>query len=186
MHIFTHRRRASQTIYIYHPSLVSATLLVVGQARRLVLLFGSWQDWHDWILRLNFCFKRCILTPWIFACAGFSDVSDLENRLRGPLRSWGSFYFSMFLTFLEGFLKCSGTLSNCSRASWLLCPIRYLRWSLILSLGIWVSYRSSGGTSFWGLLLFSQFPHDEKGAPEFLKALLYSVLGNLLPDLFVL
>ena len=42
---------------------------------------------------LFFSFKSCIPTTWIFACAGLSAVSDLDNILRYLLRYWGSFYF---------------------------------------------------------------------------------------------
>ena len=47
-----------------------------------------------------FRFTRCIPTPWIFSFSCFWYVSYLDNLLRAPLLSWGSFDFSMSLTFL--------------------------------------------------------------------------------------
>ena len=32
-----------------------------------------------------FIFKRCVLTPWIFACAGLSAVSNMDIYLRDPI-----------------------------------------------------------------------------------------------------
>ena len=62
-------------------------------ARRILLLFVSWQYWHCQLLPIFLCCTRCISTPWIFSCAGFSAVSDMNNRLGCLLCSWGSFRF---------------------------------------------------------------------------------------------
>ena len=64
-----------------------------------------------------FIITRCITAPWIFACAGFSAGSDMELYLRAPLHSWGSFPFSISLTFLEGTPKWSENIPNsyCTR-----------------------------------------------------------------------
>ena len=45
------------------------------------------------ICLLFFCFKMCIPTPWIFACAGFSAVPDQGSILRDSIRSWGPFWW---------------------------------------------------------------------------------------------
>ena len=78
---------------------------------------------------------------------------NLDNRLRGLLCSWKSFYFLMSLGFLEGVPKWSGNNSNLSHASWFLCPIQSLWGYLLLLPGLRLPYRSSGGASFWKILL---------------------------------
>ena len=61
----------------------------------------------------HFLTTRCIWTPWIFAFSGFSAVSDLDNHLRDPLRSWGSLIgFFIFPTFLEEAPKWSANFSQ--------------------------------------------------------------------------
>ena len=51
----------------------------------------------------------------------------MYNWLRDTLLSWGSFSYSMSLTFLEGVLKCPETLSNRYCASWIFYPVISLR-----------------------------------------------------------
>ena len=50
---------------------------------------------------------RCIPTPWIFACTVFSAIYDLGIKLWALFRSFRSFDFPMFPTFLEGAPKLS-------------------------------------------------------------------------------
>ena len=85
----------------------------------------------------------------------------------------------MSLIFSEGVPKWSGNLSNRSRTIWPTYPARYLRRSLLLLPGLRVSYWSSSGTCFWGLLLVPQFPMM-KGAPKFSEGLLCSISRSLL------
>ena len=61
---------------------------LVGEADPPPAKFATafWRGWHLSSLGL-FIFTRCIPTPWIFACAGFSAVSDLEIYLSALLRS---------------------------------------------------------------------------------------------------
>ena len=153
-------------ICVYYPSLVSATLLGVGRRGGLSSrLFPANTDTvGSWPL---FFFTRFISIPWIFACAGSSVVSNLDNRLRYLLRYWGYFSFLMYPTFLEGVAKFSGAISDCSCASWLLCTVRSLLWYLLLLPVLRVSYHSSGGASFWGLSLVPQFTHDGMGSEIF-------------------
>ena len=100
-------------------------------------------------------FTRCITKPWIFAWYGLSDVSDLDIILMDPLRSWGSFAFSMSPTFSEGVLKFFGEFSNRSRAIWLVCAVRSPHGSLLLLSGIQPSYRLSDGASVGSCLSLS-------------------------------
>ena len=59
--------------------------------------------WHGWHLAIGFLiFTRCVPTPWIFACAGFSDVSDMDIYLRDPLQSWGPFLLRCLQRFWRG------------------------------------------------------------------------------------
>ena len=56
-------------------------------------------------------FTRFISTPCIFGVVGLSAVSDLDNRLRYLLRSWGSFYFCC-PTFSRGGSEVVGKFSD--------------------------------------------------------------------------
>ena len=93
--------------YGLHPYLapVSTALLRVGRQGIYSSLMFTPAFWRGWHMPIEFCFKRCISPPWVFSCAGFSCVSDLDNLLRVPLRSWGSFGFSTSSMFLEGVPK---------------------------------------------------------------------------------
>ena len=66
-------------------------------------------------------------------------------------------FFSMSLTFLEGVPKWSAKISNCYRASWLFCPVRYPQGYPLLSLGLQLSDQSSASASF-GLLIIPKLP----------------------------
>ena len=61
-------------------------------------------------------------------------------------------------TFSAGVPKWSANILNFSCASWRLCSVRSIQGSLLLPPGLRVSYRSSDGTSFWGLLTVPKFP----------------------------
>ena len=135
---------------------------------------------------LWFSFSWCISPPWIFAFAGFSAVSDLDSHLRGPLRSWGSFSCLMSPTFSEGAPKWLENFLHRFRAIWRLCYVLSLRGYLILPPVLRLSCRSSGGASFWDLLIVPMFSLILGGSPTFLEGLLRSrerVLGSLLTSL---
>ena len=94
-----------------------------------------------------FGFTRCIPTPWIFACTVFSAIYDLDIHLWALLRSFGSFDFSMFPTFLEGAPKLSAIFQSFPRdLACLSCPI---------SLGI--SDLVSRSSTFWSLVWWRFF-----------------------------
>ena len=84
------------------------------------LMCTSWLSSAPWVI-----FFTRYHTPWIFSCAWFLAVSDLDIILRAKLRSWGSFRGSMSPTFWEGVPNWSEDFSNFSRASWLVFPIQY-------------------------------------------------------------
>ena len=111
-----------------------------------------WRGWNlpIWLLLFTRYYK-----PWVFACAGFSDLSDLDIHLRYPLPSWGSFGWSMYLAFLEGVPKFSEKFPNRSRAIYIVCPVQSPRGYLILSPGLWPSVRLSGVASVGSWLLLS-------------------------------
>ena len=109
-----------------------------------------------WLARSAFrpliiIFTRCISTPCMFAFAVFSAMFDMDIYSRDPIRSWGSFYILMSPTFSEEPLKWLANFLNHFRVIWRLCYVRYLRGSLPLPPYLWVSYRLSGGASFWGI-----------------------------------
>ena len=74
---------SSDSLYIYLAR-VSAALLGVGQRDG----FSSNNVYTHLLARITsafYCFfTRFISTPWIFACAGFSVVPDLDSLLRDP------------------------------------------------------------------------------------------------------
>ena len=61
------------------------------------------------------------------------------------------FSLDVFEKNLEESLKWSANFLNIFRARWRLCPVQYLRGYPLLPLVLQVSYRSSGGASFWGI-----------------------------------
>ena len=71
-----------------------------------------WRDWH--LLIGIFIFTRCLPTPWIFYCAGFSGVSYMDIYLRYTLRSWRYFSPSMIRRFRRGFRSGQWILSIAS------------------------------------------------------------------------
>ena len=105
------------------------------------------------------------ITPWVFACAGFSDMSDRGSLLRDMLHSWGSFFVSgdfgggykVVGEFLLSFLR------NLARLSY---PISTGFSTLVAgSSTIWLlAWRC-----FCGILIFPQFPVIT-GAPKFLSS----------------
>ena len=101
---------SSDSLHIYL-AIVSVALLGVGRQGGLsshMFTPDFWSGRHMpiWL----FCFTM-YSTPWIFSCAGFSAVSDLDIHLRVMFRSWGPFDFSVFLAFSEGVLKLSENIS---------------------------------------------------------------------------
>ena len=114
MHVFIHGRRITRTVCIFVPSLFSVALLGIGLQGGWSSCFFPDNTYMVGFCKLLFCFTRCISTPCIFAWAVLSDVSNLDNHLRDPIRSWGSFSFSMSPTFLKGVLKWSGTIQQVS------------------------------------------------------------------------
>ena len=87
----------------------------------------------------------------------FSAVSGLVSYLRDPLRSWWSFSHSMFPKFSEGVPKWSAIFLYWFCTIWRLCSVRSLHVYPIFTPGLRVFYLSSGGASFWGLLIVSKF-----------------------------
>ena len=127
-------------------ALVSTALLGVGRQGVFSSHMFTPAIWIGWHLPIGlFIFKRCIPTPWIFACTGFSAVSDLNRLLRASLCSWGSFTCSVSPAFLEGVPKLLVNFSHNSFAIWLVCPVRFPQASLILLPDIRLSDRSSVG-----------------------------------------
>ena len=132
-----------------------------------------WCGWRLTSLGL-FIFTRCIPTPCIFDWDGFPTVSNLDIYLRALLRYWGSFSFSMSLTFLEGVLKWSANISSRSRAIYLHCfiphypPIISVVSTLVARLLFYSAliWRVSSGSCL------SQKVPCFLGAPKFLKELL--------------
>ena len=130
-----------------------------------------------------FFFTRCISAPFIYACTGFSAMSDLDNRLRDPLCSLGSLYFSMSPTFLEG-----GSEMVSKSFQFLLRELAYL--SHMISSGIYALVASYltvwplvWRCYFWEILLVTQIPMM-KGGMKFLEGVLCSVLGSILLAFF--
>ena len=100
-HVFIHGLPVAWTVFIFCPLLVNTSLLGFGwQVRCSSGFFLNTGTFGFFPLLF---FTRYILTPWLFACAGFSAISDLENFLRYPLRSWGKLYFRFFWYFWRGF-----------------------------------------------------------------------------------
>ena len=103
VHVLSLIDASLDNLHIYL-ALVSAALLGVGRiggfsSHKFTPTF--WQGWH---LPIGFfCFTRCIPTSWLFACTGFSAVSDLYSLLSYLLLSWGSF---LSPTFWRGFRGC--------------------------------------------------------------------------------
>ena len=82
MHVLSPVKVYSDSLHIYL-ALVIAPLIGVG--RRGGSSSHKFPDiYHSW-LSSHFFKTRCILTPWIFDCAGFSAVSDLKSLLKAPL-----------------------------------------------------------------------------------------------------
>ena len=137
-----------------------------------------------------FIITRCITAPWIFACAGFSAVSDIELYLRAPLHSWGSFPFSISLTFLEGTPKWSENISNsyCTRCLDSFLPPGTL---IILELSALVSGLLFYSALVWRVSLGSCLSQKVPcfiGYPKFLEGLLRACKrcpGNSYPCLIV-
>ena len=102
-------------------------------------------------------FTRCIWTPWMFALSGFPVMSDMEFFSRDPLWSWGSFSLWMFLTFSEESPKWPANFFNCFRVSWHLCSVQSLWGYPLLPPSLQVSYRPTGGGSFWGIPIVPKF-----------------------------
>ena len=122
----------------------------------------------------HFLTTRCIWTPWIFAFSGFSAVSDLDNHLRDPLRSWGSligfFYISDIFrggseVVSEFFSINSARAGVCFSPSDILGGLRSFRrvwypWGsplLVSFLGLRPSNLLFGGASS-GILIVPKFP----------------------------
>ena len=87
--------------------------------------------------------------------------------------------------FLEESPKWSANVLNCFHASWRLCSFRSLQGSPILTPVLQVSYRSSGGASFWGISIVSKLSLILVGSLKFSEGLFRScecVLRSLLPD----
>ena len=132
-----------------------------------------WSGWHMPNLGL-FIFTRCIPTHWIFACTGLSAMSNLNIYLRAPLRSWGSFSFSVSPTFLEGVLKRSENISNHFHASWLdffLPPDPQIISAVSTIVDGFLCYSSIVWRVFLGSCLYQKVPCFI-GAPKFLEGLL--------------
>ena len=91
-----------------------------------------------------FSVTRCIPTPWIFYCTGFSAMSDLESLLRAPLHYWGPFFVS---DVFGGGPRLPEFFSDPSRMSRIVCPICYPQGSPLLYPGLQQSDRSSRGAS---------------------------------------
>ena len=118
-----------------------------------------------------FCFT-IYSKPWIFDCTGFSAVYNLGIRLRSPLRSWGSFDWSISPTFLKGVPKLLEIFSGRSCTIWLVCPVRSHQGSLLLFPGFW-SLTANMVAFFWGLDLpkssrFSWGVSEDLGRDAFL------------------
>ena len=163
--------------------------------RQMILPFVYCQNWHSRILPIIYIFTRFNSTPWIFACSGFSAVSGLDDRLRDPLRSWGSFSFSMSPTFLKRFLKWSVNLlivlltfskrrlRRCRRTCWMSprelassVPSDFLGGSSLFSPAS-AHLTARLAELFLGGLACTSVPCGDRG-PK-------TCLGNILPALFV-
>ena len=79
-------------IFILHLSVRPFSGLV-GEADSppIVLTPAFWRSCH--LTNGLFCFTRYIPTPWIFSCAGFSAVYDMDSLSMDPFRSWGSLWW---------------------------------------------------------------------------------------------
>ena len=137
------------------------------------------------IFPLFFSFTRCISTPWIFAFAVFSAVSDLDTRLRNSLQSWESFSLLMSQTFSEEVWKWSSNFLNRFRVSCSFCSVQYLWGYLLLLPCLCVSHHSSSGPYLWGILTVPKFSLI-LGVFKFLgrtaSRLRSNVPGSLIPD----
>ena len=121
-------------------------------ARRLLLLFVSWQDWHDWLLPISNFFKMYLNTLDIFLRCILSRVWS-GQLFEGSAPLLRVLSFLMCPTFLVGVPKSLGNLSNCSCTSLILYLVWYLRVYLFLLPGLQVPYHLFGGVSLWGILL---------------------------------
>ena len=84
MHVFIHSQCVARMVFIFYLSLFRAALLgVVWLGAPPPCLFPAKTGTVGFF---PFFFTRFISTSWIFACAGFSAVSDLDNHLRDLIR----------------------------------------------------------------------------------------------------
>ena len=202
MHVFIHSRRVARMICIFYILLVGAVLLgVVQKGGSSSRLFPANTVMVGFCLLFYF-FTNCISTPWIFACSGFSSVSDLDNFLGCLLRYWGSlqyfcqkfsgggskvirdFSWLRFQLFTKRVSGDIGELVGC------LCTI-WLRLSLLISLGgirscLWITWLSHTRLVVFYLGCLSLvIPDLSGGFRGYRKELLCCVSGSLLPAFFL-
>ena len=127
------REAASTTVSLYPPS---------GAAWFWPLLFSS---------------TRFISTPWIFDFYGFQPcpIWKVTWGIRSVLEV--TFLLQCLQCFWMGFQSGQRIFSIASGARWRLCSVRSLPGSPLLPPDHWMSYRSSGSTSFWGILILPKF-----------------------------
>ena len=109
MHLcmFYHRSTCTQTVYIFILRLsVQPFLGLVGEASSPNLCLHPFYVAAG-IFPLGSYFTRCIPTPYVFSCDGFSAMSNIDRILRSWIHYWGSFACSTSQTFLLGVPKLS-------------------------------------------------------------------------------
>ena len=97
----------------------------------------------------------------------------MDNILRAPLCSWGSFWLFHITMFFEGALKWSGEPEGALCANWSWGYVLILSEVSILYLVWLIHLVAIGYRSYCGIILIPWLPSD-KGAPTFLEGLLHT------------
>ena len=144
--------------YAYFDLALASAALPGLVARRMLLPFVSCQDWHG---RLSAHYG--LVLEGVFHHLGYLLSLDFQPFLickftRGICSDLeGPFLFGCLGRFSEESPEWSANFLNRFRASWRLCSVHSMWVSPLLPPGFQVSYRFSGGASFWGITIVPKF-----------------------------